>query len=79
MLLRGEEYTLKEINGRIVLYRGNSTIYPEEHIEIEKQISNDKFIVAEVHRDIKQIKKPKKERKLPSMQLLFIKDYMIIL
>lgn len=72
MLLRGEEYTLKEINGRIVLYRGNSTIYPEEHIEIEKQISNDKFIVAEVHRDIKQIKKETEKREEAAIYAVII-------
>lgn len=57
MLLQGEEYNIKELNGKIVLFGGNSIIYPEEYIEIEKQNSNDKFIIAEVHRDIKQIKK----------------------
>ena len=72
MLLRGEEYTLKEINGRIVLYRGNSTIYPEEYIEIEKQNSNDKFIVAEVHRDIKQIKKETEKREEAAIYAVII-------
>ena len=72
MLLQGEEYNLKELNGRIVLFGGNSTIYPEEYIEIENQISNDKFIVAEVHRNVKQIKKETGKREEAAIYAVII-------
>lgn len=72
ILLQGEDYSLKELNGRIVLFGGNSTIYPEEYIEIENQISNDKFIVAEVHRNVKQIKKETGKREEAAIYAVII-------
>ena len=72
MLLQGDEYNLKELNGRIVLFGGNSTIYPEEYVEIDKQNTNDKFIVAEVHRDIKQIKKETEKREEAAIYAVII-------
>lgn len=56
ILLQDEEYKLKEFDGKIMLFKGTSTIYPEEYIEVEKTTSTGKFIVSEVHRDVKQIK-----------------------
>lgn len=56
ILLQDEEYNVKEFDGKIVLFKETSTIYPEEYIEVEKINSTGKFIVSEVHRDVKQIK-----------------------
>lgn len=56
VLLCDEKYILKEYDRKIVLFKGNSNVYPEEYIEIEKEILIDKFIISEVHRDVRQIK-----------------------
>lgn len=55
-LLQDEEYILKEYGGKIIFFKGNSRTYPEEYIEIERIGIIGKFIVFEVHRDVKYVK-----------------------
>ena len=55
VLLQNEEYILKKNDRKIVLFKGKLNIYPEDCIEIEGVILTGKFIVSEVHRDVKQI------------------------
>lgn len=61
-LLQEEEYNLKELDGKIVLFKGNINIYPEEYIEVEKEPTGE-FAISEIHRNVKQIKvKAKKDK-----------------
>lgn len=55
-LLQDEKYHLQEFDKKIILFKGNLNVYPEDYIEIEKATAIDKFIVSEVHRDEKQFK-----------------------
>lgn len=56
ILLKDEEYNLKELDKRIILFKENSGFSPEDFIEIKKNDSTGKFIVSEVHRDVRQTK-----------------------
>ena len=38
ILLQDEEYKLKKFDGKIMLFKGTSTIYSEEYIEVKKQL-----------------------------------------
>lgn len=54
VLLQGEKWNLQRCGNRILLFEENPINYPEDYIQIENEAG--KFIVSEVHRDIKQIK-----------------------
>lgn len=56
VLLQDEKCQLQEFNKKIILFKGNLNVYPEDYIEIEKATGIDKFIISEVHRDEKQFK-----------------------
>lgn len=56
VLLQDEKYHLQEFDKKIILFKGNSNVYPEDYIQVEKTTTIDKFIVSEVHRDEKQFK-----------------------
>lgn len=56
VLLQDEKYHIQEFDKKIILFKGNLNVYPEDYIEIEKSTAIDKFIVSEVHRDEKQFK-----------------------
>lgn len=53
--MQEEEYNLKELDGKIELFKGNTNIYPEEYIEVEKEPTGE-FTISEIHRNVKQIK-----------------------
>ena len=56
VLLQDEKYHLQAFDKKIIIYKANLNVYPEDYIEIEKATEIDKFIVSEVHRDEKQFK-----------------------
>lgn len=56
VLLQDHEYNVKELEGKLVLFKGGSNIYPEDFIEIDRGGAIRKFTVYEVHRDVKQMK-----------------------
>lgn len=54
LLLQDEKYDLLKHKSKIILYKNSLGGYPEDYIEIDSV--NGKFIVSEVHRDMKQVK-----------------------
>lgn len=54
LLLQDEKYDLLKNKSKIILYKNSLGGYPEDYIEIDSV--NGKFIVSEVHRDMKQVK-----------------------
>lgn len=54
-MLKDEEYNLFKRDGIKVIFQKSSG-YPEDCIEIQKNKVTHKFIVQEVHRDVKKIK-----------------------
>lgn len=55
-LLQGENYHLQESDKKIIIFKKNVNVYPENYIEIEKASAINKYMVYEVHRDEKQFK-----------------------
>lgn len=53
-LLQNDKYIIKNLSEKIILYVNSEHNYPEDYIEIKK--ADNKYIIAEVHRDIYQIK-----------------------
>ena len=55
-LLNDNQLCIRENDQKIELFRGLNICYPEDYVELEREQLTDKFIVAEVHRDKREIK-----------------------
>lgn len=73
-LLKNEDYNLKDINGRLILFQDKLNCFPEDYIEIEKNELTGEFSVYEVHRVEKQNRlETKREDEAAICAVIFVK------
>ncbi|MBC1639985.1 hypothetical protein HB950_14175 [Listeria welshimeri] len=65
--LEDEEYNLNEFDNKVILYKEKANHFPEDYIEIEKEILTGIFTVYEIHRDARQIKLETKDEEEASI------------